>query len=126
MCSDDPGTELATLVTHGGTLSILGAGEPTSAASANVVKLAAHRRGRLGCLLGGQLAQLGEHTLRRATAGEVAGVKVAGVLASDLHKASLFRTPEASRCPTKTPAGRWFERVRLRALPGLPAVGRFQ
>ena len=42
-----------------GTLSILGAGEPSSAASAEIVKRAAH-------------------PLRRAARGEVAGVEVAG------------------------------------------------
>jgi hypothetical protein len=80
------------LVTHGEALSILGVCEPDSAAGAEVVKLAPHRRGRLSgprrhAL--GQLAQLGEHTLHTAAKGCVAGVEVAGVLAPDFHQAAL-------------------------------------
>ncbi|MCW2756175.1 MAG: hypothetical protein JWQ32_3586 [Marmoricola sp.] len=68
------------LVTHGEALSILGVCEPSSAADADVVKLASHRR---GCLGGprrhalGQLAQLGKHTLRTAARGCVTSVEVA-------------------------------------------------
>jgi hypothetical protein len=80
------------LVTHGEALSILGVCEPSSAAGADIVKLAPHRRGRLGgprrhAL--GQLAQLTEHTLHTAARGCVTGVKVAGVLSADLHQAAL-------------------------------------
>jgi hypothetical protein len=80
------------LVTRDGMLAILGVCEPSSAAGAEVVKLASHRRRRLGgprrrAL--GQLAQLGEHPLSRGARGGVTGVEVAGVLVPDLHQAAL-------------------------------------
>jgi hypothetical protein len=79
-----------------GTLPLHERCEPGSAASADVVKRAAHRRGRRGGLRRhplGQLAQLGEHPLHTAPRGRVTGIKIPGVLAADLDQPAL--TPSA-------------------------------
>jgi hypothetical protein len=71
-----------------------------SAASVDGIQLTDHNLWRPHRLhLGDQLAQLGEHPLRRPTRCEVAGVEVAGVLAPDPHQGALpaLKIPDSWR-----------------------------
>jgi len=78
---------------QGGTVPLLGAGEPGRPASSDVVKRAAHRRGgRSGRRRHpfGQLAQLGEHPLHHTTGRRVTSIEITCIFTADLDQAALM------------------------------------
>lgn len=94
------------------------------------IKVAFHRRGRLGApgqgALGGQLAQLGEHPVAGRAAGDVAGVEVAGVLAADGDQATLTVLKISRQTAYRFGDLRAAVPRRARTGPDQPAVGTWE